>query len=238
MKVSPQISIAHVGWLKCQRTFRLQICILPLRKVLPGQTPLLGLLFLASWVKAWPIWRGPSSAKVDNLLCNSEQLCSAFPKFQALPFHWFQLDSFWAITPMWAGLEERGAKPHGPGQEWRFLVADILSLSNVSVIKCNQRTSSMAWWGKPGRWRCHSQTQQFGLGFFPFFFWFLALAASLFSQRETLGMKPSDENYPDSQSQVLCLCLPHHLSSNGKQKFQTTMIEPLFLTEIQETNKD
>lgn len=103
--------------------------------------------------KACSIWWGSVSAKVDNLFCNSEQLCSAFPKFQALPFRWFQLDSFWAITPMWAGLEECGAKPHGPGQEWRLLADDILSPANAFVIKCNLRTASIAWQVRAWPWQ-------------------------------------------------------------------------------------
>ena len=105
---------------------------------------------LASFTKVCSIWRSSPSAKVDNLFCNSEQLCAAFPKFQALPFHWFQLDSFWAITPMWAGLGECGAKPHGPGQEWRLLADDTLSLANAFVIKFNSRTSGAAWQVRAG----------------------------------------------------------------------------------------
>lgn len=145
---------------------------------------------LASWEKACSIRRAYASAKVDNLFCNSEQLCSAFPKFQALPFHRFQLESFWAITPMWAGLKECGAKPHGPSQEWRLLADDILSPANAFVIKFNSRRSYAA--GQVRAWPLQISFTDTAAWIF--------LISSPYSQSalpgRAPGILPRDEKYP------------------------------------------
>ena len=80
MKASGQISRAHVGWLKCQRTLRLEIYILPRGKVLPGQIPLFrGLLVF------WPPGQNPSL--YGRVLClQKSTTCSIIQNSCVLPF--------------------------------------------------------------------------------------------------------------------------------------------------------
>lgn len=45
------------------------------------------------------------------------------------------------------------------------------------------------------------------------------------------------KKYQTGRAKFCASASPHHLHSSGKQKFPMKVIEPLFLTEIQETNK-
>lgn len=197
--------------MRCQRPFRLYIYILPQRKVLSGQTPRLALLPSGLPSESLLSRAGLFICKSRQPVCNSEQLCSAFPKFQALPFPWFQLDSFWAITPMWVGLGEHGAKPHGLSQEWRLRADDILSPANALVIEFNSRTS-------PAAWQVRAWARQ--ISFTDTTAW-IFLISSPYSQSVPPGRDPGilpwDEKYPYSCSQVLDLGLP----SPPKQRWKT-----------------